>query len=269
MVQEGKINSKLYRNTVTYIVNPEILCATKKSLTSTPKLLDCKTRVNINSEQLESPFSSTPTISTPNPTNKNAQESSFTDSAHPSPLLAPIAAIPKNTDFHADYLALKDFFINEICILRNEVISNKPYVDQVSADANISPQTSKLTAKIQLLEKENVELRRIVINKEIIIQKLSSNKNIMKEIPKYDKTDCPTNEGDQYSFCKSATECQNPAKENIYQKLGSTQIEKNESNINKQLTEIRRNKHKNCLQSKNLVRSRNQSNNEGCQDVHQ
>ena len=148
MVQEGKINSKLYRNTVTYLVNPETLRATKKSLTSTPKLLDCKTPVNINSEQLVSPFSCTPTISTPNATNKNAQESSFTDSAHPSPLLAPIAVIPKNTDFHADYLALKDFFINEICILRNDVISNKPYVDQVSADANISPQTSKFIAKI-------------------------------------------------------------------------------------------------------------------------
>ena len=32
-VQEGKVNSKLYRNTVAYIVNPEILCANKKSLT--------------------------------------------------------------------------------------------------------------------------------------------------------------------------------------------------------------------------------------------
>ena len=269
MVQEGKINSKLYRNTVTYLVNPETLRATKKSLTSTPKLLDCKTPVNINSEQLVSPFSCTPTISTPNATNKNAQESSFTDSAHPSPLLAPIAVIPKNTDFHADYLALKDFFINEICILRNEVISNKPYVDQVSADANISPQTSKLTAKIQLLEKENVELRRIVINKEIIIQKLSSNKNITKEIPKNDKTDCLTNKGEEYSFCESVTECQNPPKENIHQKKKTKQIDKNENNINKQLTEIRHNKHKIYLQSKNLERNRNQTNNEERQDVHQ
>ena len=57
-------------------------------------------------------------------------------------------------------------------------------VDQVLADANISSQTSKLIAKIELLEKENMELRRIVINKEIIIQKLSSDKNILKEIPK-------------------------------------------------------------------------------------
>ena len=40
LVQEGKVNSKLYGNTVTYIANPEILRATKKSLTSTPKSLD-------------------------------------------------------------------------------------------------------------------------------------------------------------------------------------------------------------------------------------
>ena len=55
LVQEGKVNSKLYRNTLTYIANPEILCAPKKSLTNTPKTLDCETPVNINSEQLASP----------------------------------------------------------------------------------------------------------------------------------------------------------------------------------------------------------------------
>ena len=57
-----KINSKLYRNTVTYIINLEILRATKKSLTSTPKTLDCETTVN--SEKLASP-PSTATVSTP------------------------------------------------------------------------------------------------------------------------------------------------------------------------------------------------------------
>ena len=119
---------------------------------------------------------STPTISTPNAVNKNAQESYFNDSAHPSPLSAPIAVTPKNTDFHVDYLALKNFFVNEVCALRNEVISNKQYVDQVLADANISSQTSKLIAKIELLEKEYMELRRIVINNEIITQELSSKK---------------------------------------------------------------------------------------------
>ena len=56
LVQEGKVNSKLYGNTVTYIANPEILRATKKSLTSTPKSLDCETFININSEQLASPL---------------------------------------------------------------------------------------------------------------------------------------------------------------------------------------------------------------------
>ena len=61
-------------------------------------------------------------------------------------------------------------------------MSNKQNVDQVLADKNIISQISKLKAKMELLQKENMELRRIVINKEIIIQKLSSNKNIMKEI---------------------------------------------------------------------------------------
>ena len=152
--------------------------------------------------------------------------------------------------------------------VRNEVILNK-HVDQVLADANISSQTCKLIAKIELLEKENMELRRIVINKEIIIQKLSSNKTITKEIPKNDKTECSTNKGEEYSFRESVTECQNPPKANIHQKKDSKQIDKNENNINKQLTEIHHNKHKIYLQSKNLERNRYQTNNEEHQDVHQ
>ena len=144
--------------------------------------------------------------------------------------------------------------------------SNKQYVDQVLPDANISSRTSKLNAKIELLEKENMELRRIVINKEIIIQKLSANKNITKEIPKNEKTDCSTNKDEEYSFCEIVTECPNPPNENIiHPKKDSNQIDKNENNINKQLTEIRHNKHKNYLQSKNLERKKNQSNKEECQ----
>ena len=122
------------------MINPEILCATKKSLTSIPKTLDCETSTNINSNRLASPPRTT-TVSTPNAVSKTAQEPSFTDSARSSPLSAPVVTA-KNTNFHADYLALKYFFINEICVLRNEAISNKQYVDQVLVDANISSQTS-------------------------------------------------------------------------------------------------------------------------------
>ena len=57
-------------------------------------------------------------------------------------------------------LALKAFFINEIRVLRKEVISNKQYVDQVLANGNISSQTSKFIAKVELLEKENMEIIR-------------------------------------------------------------------------------------------------------------
>ena len=52
-------------------------------------------------------------------------------------------------------------------------------------------------------------------------------------------------------------------------KKDSKQIDKNENSIDKQLTEIRHNKHKNYFHSKNLERNRNQSNKEERQDVHQ
>ena len=50
-----------------------------------------------------------------------------------------------------------------------------------------------------------MELKRVVISKEIIKQNLSSNKNITKEVPKNDKTDCSTNKGEEYSFCENVT----------------------------------------------------------------
>ena len=60
-----------------------------------------------------------------------------------------------------------------------------------------------------------------------------------------------------------STKRKHPSKEN------SKQIDKNENNINKQLTEICHNKHKIYLQSKNLERNRHQTNNEERQDVYQ
>ena len=65
-----------------------------------------------------------------------------------------------------------------------------------------------------------MELKRIVINKEIIIQKLSSNKNITKKIPKNDKTDflrkC-------YRMSKS-TERKHPSKKKTLSRLTKTKI---------------------------------------------
>ena len=148
------------------------------------------------------------------------------------------------------------------------MISNKQYVDPVLTYANTSSQTSKLNAQIELLDKENMELRRIVINKEMIIQKLSANKNITKEIPKNGKTDCSTNKDEEYSFCEIVTEIPNPPNENIHHKNDSNKIEKNENSIKKQLTEIGPNKYKNYSQSKNLERNKNQSNKEERQEVH-
>ena len=52
-------------------------------------------------------------------------------------------------------------------------------------------------------------------------------------------------------------------------KKDSNQIDKNENNINKQLTETRHNNHENYLQSKNLKKNQNQSNKEVHQDLHQ
>ena len=193
---------------------------------------DCKTPVNINSEKLASPPSA-PTVSTPNAVDK---KSSFIDSANSFLLLAPVTVTAKNTD-----------------------------VDQVLADANISSPTSNLNAKIELLEKENVELRRIVINKEAIRQKLPSKKTYRKNTKKWRSGFFDLDTLD--SFCEVLRNVQIHQNKTFIKK-DSNQIDKNENKINKQLTEIHHNKHKTYLQSKNLERNKNQSNKEECQDVH-
>ena len=64
LIQEEKVNSKPFRNTVTYIIKTKILRTTKKSLTRIPKTLDCHTPVNINSDKPAS-SPSKPTVSIP------------------------------------------------------------------------------------------------------------------------------------------------------------------------------------------------------------
>ena len=68
LIQEEKVNSKPFRNTVTYIIKTKILRTTKKSrkknLESYPKTLDCHTPVNINSDKPAS-SPSKPTVSIP------------------------------------------------------------------------------------------------------------------------------------------------------------------------------------------------------------
>ena len=69
---------------------------------------------------------------------------------------------------------------------------------------------------------------------------------------------------------KKVTKCRNSPKENIvHHGQDSSQIQQNENNITKQLTEIRHNEHKNVLESKNLQNNKNQSNKEEHQGVHE
>ena len=66
-----------------------------------------------------------------------------------------------------------------------------------------------------------MDLKRIPINEEVIIEKLPSNKYITREITKNDKTDCSANEGE------SVTECPNLPIENIiHQKNTITRLTK-------------------------------------------
>ena len=67
--------------------------------------------------------------------------------------------------------------------------------------------------------------------------------------------DCSAKEGEKYSFYE------NIRKHYPSQKKTLIRLKK-KNNINKQLTEIRHNRHKNYLQSKNLKRDKNQSNKE-------
>ena len=64
---------------------------------------------------------------------------------------------------YSQLIAIKEFFLKEICILRKEVYTNKDRMEHSISSLQDKNKTTELTIKVFLLEEENLKLRNQII----------------------------------------------------------------------------------------------------------
>ena len=81
------------------------------------------------------------------------------------------------SNLYSQSIATKEFLLNEICILRKEVYTNKDRVEHLISSLQDQNKITELTAKVSLLEEENLKLRNQIIENHISIGKMQNVSN--------------------------------------------------------------------------------------------
>ena len=81
------------------------------------------------------------------------------------------------TDPYSQSIAIKEFLLNEISILRKEVYTNKDRMEHLISSFQDKSKITELTVKVSLLEEENLKLRNQIIENHITIGKMQ---NVLK-----------------------------------------------------------------------------------------
>ena len=77
--------------------------------------------------------------------------------------------------------AIKEFLLNEICILQKEVYRNKDRMEHLISSVQDKTKITELTIKVSLLEKEILKLRNQIIENRITIGKMQNISNTGKD----------------------------------------------------------------------------------------
>ena len=109
----------------------------------------------------------------------------------PSPLLDTVSSqqttvTPKSlnesySDLNSQLIAIKEFLLNKICILRKEVCTNKARMEHLIPSLQDKNKITELTIKVSLLEEENLKLRNQIIENHITIGKMQNISNTGKD----------------------------------------------------------------------------------------
>ena len=84
------------------------------------------------------------------------------------------------SDLYSQLIAIKDFLLNEICILRKEVYTNKDRMEHLISSLQDKNKITKLTIKVSWLEEENLNLRNQIIENHVTIGKMQNISNTGK-----------------------------------------------------------------------------------------
>ena len=82
---------------------------------------------------------------------------------------------------YSQLIAIKEFLLNKICILRKEVCTNRARMEHLIPSLQDKNKITELTIKVSLLEEENLKLRNQIIDNHITIGKMLNISNTGKD----------------------------------------------------------------------------------------
>ena len=108
--------------------------------------------------------------------------SSLSDTVSPQQTPVTLKSLNKSySDLYSQLIAIKEFLLNEICILRKEVYTNKDRMEHLIPSLQDKNKITELTIKVSLLEEENLKLRNQIIENHITIGKMQNISNTGKD----------------------------------------------------------------------------------------
>ena len=191
MSNEQKIKIKFLNNYASYSVNGDLIdLQTVNSMQYSPPRLSpvpiAGTPVFNNIDDSIQDVPPIPIVDTPacNNNNNSIQDIPFPLSDTASPQQTPVTFKSLNksySDLYSQSIAIREFLLNEICILRKEVYTNKDRMEQLISSLQDKNKITELTVKVSLLEEENLKLRNQIIENYITIGKMQNVSNTGKD----------------------------------------------------------------------------------------
>ena len=188
---EQKIKIKFFNNSASYSVNEDLIdLQTVNSMQySPPRSLPVpipNTPVCNNIDDSIQDIPPVPIVDTPacSTNNSSIQDipSPLSDTVSLQQTPVTLESLNKSySDLYAQSVAIKEFSLNEICILRKEVYINKDRMVHLISSLQDKNKITELTIKILLLEEENLKLRNQFIENHITIGKMQNVSNTGKD----------------------------------------------------------------------------------------
>ena len=186
---EQKIKIKLFNNSASYSVNEDLIdLQTVNSMQYSPPrsspvpIADTPVYKNIGDSIQDIP--PVPKVDTPAYNNNNSSiqdiPSPLADTVSPQQTPVTLKSLNKSySDLYSQSIAIKEFLLNEICILQKKVYTNKR-TEHLLSSLQDKNKITELTIKVSLLEKENLKLRNQIIENNITTGKMQNISNTGK-----------------------------------------------------------------------------------------
>ena len=184
---EQKVKAKLFNNSASYSVNEELIgLQIVKTMQysppqSSPVPIADTSVYNIIDDSIQD-IPPVPVVDTPACDNNNSSiqdiPSPLSDTVSPQQTPVTLKSLNKSySNMYSQLIAIKEFLLNEICILRKEVYTNKDKMEHLISSLQDKNKITELTIKVSLLEEENLKLQNQIIENHITIGEMQNVSN--------------------------------------------------------------------------------------------